>query len=101
MKKQGIKLSRVHASVIKTKLKKSGSKPAHAKPVAEAPAPVESRVKANGTITVAQIREVAATINALGGYRRMNEVLDVIREAGGTKKFSDLAEAMRSAEGVG
>ena len=67
------------------------AKPA-AKPavVVEVPAPA----KPNGTITLEQIKKVAATVNALGGFQKMTEVLEVIKEAGGVKKFRDLAEAM-------
>jgi hypothetical protein len=68
------------------------AKPA-AKPavVVEVPAPA----KPNGTITLEQIKKVAATVKALGGFQKMTEVLAVIKEAGGVKKFKDLAEAMQ------
>jgi hypothetical protein len=78
---------------------KESGKIVPADPAAEAPATI-APTKANGTVTLAQIRNVAATINALGGYQRMTKVLDVIREAGGVKKLRDLAEAMQSAEAV-
>ena len=34
------------------------------------------------------------TVNAIGGFARLNEVLGLIKEVGGLKKFKDLLEAM-------
>ncbi len=59
----------------------------------EAPA-VEKPATNGGTITLTQVKLVAATIKTLGGYQRVMEVLAVIKELGGVKKFKDLAEAM-------
>ncbi len=96
--KQGITVSRVLVSTVKTKLNKTGTgkKPAK-KPAAveAAPAPVVVEKPANGgTITLEQVKKVAQTIDTLGGYHRLTGVLDVIKELGGVKKFKDLAEAM-------
>ncbi len=62
--------------------------------VVEVPAPA----KPNGTITLEQIKKVAATVKALGSFQKMTEVLAVIKEAGGVKKFRDLAEAIMCQE---
>ena len=96
LKKQGITVSSGLVSIVKLKLKKAGAKKA-AKPaavVAEAPAPVAKPATNGGTITLEQIKKVAATVKAMGGFQRMVEVLDVIKETGGVKKFKDLVEAM-------
>ena len=69
-------------------------KVAKAKVVVEAPAPIEKPAKPADTITLEQIKKVATTVKALGGFQRMTEVLDVIKQAGGVKKFKDLAEAI-------
>ncbi len=103
---EGIKVSRILVSTVKTKLKKDGAgkKPAK-KPAAAvvaapaAPAAVEKpTTTGGGTITLDQVKKVAQTIKTLGGYQRMTEVLAVIKELGGMKKFKDLAEAMTVAE---
>ena len=103
--KEGIKVSRVLVSTIKTKLKKDGTaKKAAKKPAAavvaapQHPQPSRSRRNGGGTITLDQVKKVAQTIKTLGGYQRMTEVLAVIKELGGVKKFKDLAEAMTVAE---
>ncbi len=59
-----------------------------------APAAIATPTKPNGTITLEEIKKVAATVKALGGFQKMTEVLEVIKEAGGVKKFKDLAEAI-------
>jgi hypothetical protein len=95
--KKNIKVSRILISTIKTKLKKASTvKKAAKKPaaVAATPAVVEAPAKANGTITLEQIKKVAQTVKTLGGFQGMTEVLEVIKEAGGVKKFKELAEAM-------
>ncbi len=96
--KQRIKITTAHVSNIQGKLNKGGNatkaakKPATA--AAAAPAVVEKPTTNGGTITLVQIKLVAATIRTLGGYQRVMEVLDVIKELGGVKKFRELAEAM-------
>jgi len=67
--------------------------------VASTPARTAVEKAANGgTITLEQIRKVAQTVKAMGGYQQMTEVLAVIKEAGGPKKFKELAEAMTVTE---
>ena len=95
--KQGIKINAGHVANIKTKInketatKKPVKKPATA--VATAPAVVEKPTNGS-TITLEQVKKVAHTINTIGGFQRVTEVLEVIKELGGVKKFRDLAEAM-------
>ena len=100
LKKQGITVSSGLVSIVKSKLNKAGAKKV-AKPAAvvvETPAPVEKPVKPGDTITLEQIKKVAQTINLMGGFHHMLEVLDVIKETGGLKKFKDLAEAIACPE---
>ena len=97
--KQHIKITTAHVSNIKGKLIKSGNTKKSEKPTAAAGAPVstpavDKPAKNGDTITLAQVKLVAATIETLGGYQRVMEVLAVIKELGGLKKFKDLAEAM-------
>jgi hypothetical protein len=102
LKNQGITITPGHVSTIKGKLKKAGHGKKAAKPAAKtAAAPVAVKAapaKANGTITLEQIRKVAQTVHSMGGLMRMTEVLEVIKEAGGVKKFRELAEAMAGPE---
>ncbi len=97
--KQHITITTAHVSNIKGKLTRSGNAKKAAKPVAAAaaasvaPAAVEKPTNGS-TITLAQVKLVAHTVQTLGGYQRMTEVLAVIKELGGVKKFRDLAEAM-------
>jgi prephenate dehydratase len=94
---QGIKMTRMHVSAIKTKLKTTGAAQKVAKTeatVEAAPAAVALEKPASGMITLEQIKKVAHTIQTLGGYRRTTEVLSLVKELGGLKKFKDLAEAM-------
>ena len=102
--KQGIKITLGHVSNIKSRLKspvkvKEAARLAAvvvetAAALASVPAAIEKPAKPGNTITLERVRKVAATINAMGGFQRMVEVLEVIKEAGGVKKFRDLAEAM-------
>ena len=89
--KQHIKITTAHVSNIKGKLNKGGT----AKKAAKKPAAVvEKPVKNGDTITLEQVKKVAHTIQTLGGYQRVIEVLAVIKDLGGVKKFKDMAEAM-------
>ena len=89
--KQRIKITTAHVSNIKGKLNKGGT----AKKAAKKPAAVvEKPVKNGDTITLEQVKKVAHTIQTLGGYQRVIEVLAVIKDLGGVKKFKDMAEAM-------
>ena len=94
--KDGITVSRILVSTIKTKLKKaSTAKMVAKKPaVAATPAIVEKPTTNGGTITLEQVKKVACTIRTIGGIQRVTEVLEVIKELGGVKKFKELAEAM-------
>ena len=99
--KQGIKLTPAHVGTIKAIDKKSRTaKKAAKKAVAAvaaapaAPAVVEKPAKNGDTITLEQVKQVAHTIQMLGGLQRVIEVLAVIKDLGGVKKFKDLAEAM-------
>jgi len=100
--KQGITITPGHVSAIKGKLKMAGNgKKKAAKPArkpAPAPAAVEKPATNGRTITLEQVKKVAQTVKAMGGYQRMIEVLEVIKELGGVKKFKDLAEAMTVTE---
>jgi hypothetical protein len=97
---QGIKMTRMHVSAIKTKLSKTGTakKAAKRQEAAKAAAPaapaVVEKPTNGGTITLDQVKKVAHTISMIGGYQRVTEVLEVIKELGGVKKFRELAEAM-------
>ena len=57
-----------------------------------ASAPVE---KAANTVTVEQVKAVAQTVKAIGGFDPLNELLGLIREVGGLRRFKDLLEAMQ------
>src|SRR5208337_4661878 len=102
LNKRGITISAKHVSNIRGKFKKAGNgtkkaiKPA---PVATpAPVAVEKPATNGGAITLEHIKQVAQTVQAMGGHQRMNEVLDVIKAMGGVKKFKDLADAMTATE---
>ena len=96
--KQGIKITPGYAANIKVALGKTQAINDAAKKQAvtktAAPATVDKPAKNGDTITLTQVKLVAATIKTLGGYERLSEVLAVIKELGGVKKFKDLAEAM-------
>ena len=97
--KQGVKITAAHVSNIRSQLKRRRSAkkaalaavPAAAatEPVAAAPAAVPA-----GTIALAHVKAVAQTVQAMGGFDRLNELLAVIREVGGLKKFKDLVDAI-------
>jgi hypothetical protein len=97
LNEQGIKITRSHVGNIKTKINntRTAKNAATAEAAAAAtPAVVEKPATTGGTITLVQVKLVAATIRTLGGYQRVTEVLEVIKELGGVKKFRELAEAM-------
>jgi len=62
---------------------------------APAPDPAPPVLKAANTVTVEQVKAVALTIKAIGGYDRLNELLGLIREVGGLRRFKDLLDAMQ------
>ncbi|MGA2063312.1 MAG: hypothetical protein ABSG67_22810 [Thermoguttaceae bacterium] len=96
LKKQGIKITPKHVANIKAKINKARTVKKLAKqkaaPVTEPAAPVE---KAANTVTVEQVKAVAQTIKAIGGFDRLNELLGLIREVGGLRRFKDLLDAMQ------
>ena len=95
--KEGVEVSTILVSGIKTRVKKASPKAKKAAAVATTPAAppaVQKPTTNGGTITLDQIKKVAQTIRTLGGYQRVTEVLEVIKELGGVKKFKDLAEAI-------
>ena len=53
-----------------------------------------------GTIALEHVKAVARTVQAVGGFDRLNDLLVVIREVGGLKKFKDLSEAMSATDVV-
>jgi len=63
-----------------------------ASPAPEPVAPVE---KAANTVTVEQVKAVAQTIKAIGGFDRFNELLGLIREVEASSPFSSLAAYKR------
>ena len=96
LKKQGIKITPKHVANIKAKINKARTVKKLAKQkaatVTEPAAPVE---KAANTVTVEQVKAVAQTIKAIGGFDRLNELLGLIREVGGLRRFKDLLDAMQ------
>jgi len=70
----------------------------------KAPAPetvtatVEKPTKNGDVVTLEQVKAVAQTVRAIGGFGRLNELLGLIREVGGVRRFKDLSEAMSIAE---
>ena len=72
----------------------------------KAPAPetvtatVEKPTKNGDVVTLEQVKAVAQTVRAIGGFGRLNELLGLIRGVGGVRRFKDLSEAMSVAESV-
>jgi|GEM_PF-738361 arginine repressor len=99
LSKQGIKITPKHVANIKTKINKARTARKAAKQQAAvevaAPAAVEKPTKAGYTITLEQVKAVAQTIKAIGGFDRLNELLGLIREVGGLRRFKDLLDAMQ------
>ena len=73
----------------------------------KAPAPetvtatVEKPTKNGDMVTLEQVKAVAQTVRAIGGFGRLNELLGLIRGVGGVRRFKDLSEAMSVTESVG
>jgi arginine repressor len=99
LNKQGIKITPKHVANIKTKINKArtAKKAVKQKAAVEvaAPAAVEKTTKAGDTITLDQVKKVAQTIKAIGGFGPLNELLGLIREVGGLRRFKDLLDAMQ------
>ncbi|MGA2062595.1 MAG: hypothetical protein ABSG67_19100 [Thermoguttaceae bacterium] len=93
LKKQGIKITPKHVANIKAKINKARTVKKAAKQ--KAPEPVAPVAKAANTVTVEQVKAVAQTIKAIGGFERLNELLGLIREVGGLRRFKDLLDAMQ------
>ena len=101
LKKEGIDVAPNYVAAIKSKLNKTSTVKKVAKPTpvaAPAPVAVEKPATNGGTITLEQVKKVAQTVKAMGGYQSMTAVLDVIKALGGVKKFKELAEAMTVTE---
>jgi len=102
--RQGTTVTSALVSAVKFRLNNPGNGKTRAKraakPVVEAVVPAAvAKPAANGNgITLEQIKTVAQTVKAIGGYQKMAELLVVIKEAGGAKKFKELAEAMTVSE---
>jgi hypothetical protein len=62
---------------------------------------VEKPTKTGDMVTLEQVKAVAQTVRAIGGFGRLNELLGLIRGVGGVRRFKDLAEAMSVTESVG
>ena len=99
--KKGIKVTANYVATLKSQAKrkrqarKAATTPA-AVPAAVAaePALPEKPVTPAGTIALEHVKAVARTVQAMGGFDRLRDLLEVIREVGGLKKFRDLVEAM-------
>ena len=111
MKKQGTEIKVSYIYNIRTQSrKKSGQKSAGRKAgtvktkaaAAQAPAAAaatpEKRPEPAGTVTLEQIKAVAHTIKAIGGFGPLNELVSLIREVGGLRRFKDLVDAINTAE---
>ncbi len=62
---------------------------------------VEKPTKNGDMVTLEQVKAVAQTVRAIGGFGQLNELLGLIRAVGGVRRFKDLLEAMSLAESVG
>lgn len=76
----------------------TNGQPTAAAPGAAPIAAAETRTKPGNAITLEQIKMVGQMVKAIGGFRRLHEMLCVIKEVGGLKKFEDLLEAMEVTE---
>ena len=63
-------------------------------------ATVEKPTKNGDVVTLEQVKAVAQTVRAIGGFGRLNELLGLIREVGGVRRFKDLSEAMSESVGT-
>jgi hypothetical protein len=62
--------------------------------VVATPEPIAVEKKAGDTVNFEQIRAVTQTVNAIGGFARLHELLGLIKEVGGLKKFKELLDAL-------
>ena len=97
--KKGIVITPGHAANIKSKItngkKKTPSRAMAVVATATKPEPVK---KPNDTITLEQIRKVAKTVKAVGGFVKLHELLGVIQDAGGLEQFKELLAAMSATD---
>ncbi len=63
-----------------------------------ATAAVEKTSKVGDAVTLDQLRSVAQTVKAVGGFGRFQELLGTIREVGGLRRCRGLLEAMSATE---
>ena len=56
--------------------------------------PATAEKKAGDMITFDQLRAVTQTVNTIGGFTRLNELLGLIKEVGGLRKMKELIGAM-------
>ena len=61
-------------------------------------ATAEKPTKNGDVVTLEQVKAVAQTVKAIGGFGRLNDLLGLIREVGGVRRFKDLSEAMSVVE---
>jgi hypothetical protein len=96
LNKQGIKIKPSHVANIKSQINKTrtAKKAVAAKKAPAAEPVVVAPEKATNTITIEQVKAVAQTVKAIGGFSRLNDLLGLIKEVGGVKRFKDLLEAM-------
>ena len=72
----------------------------------KAPAPetvratVEKPTKNGDVVTLEQVKAVAQTVRAIGGFGRLNELLGLIRGVGGVRRFKDLSDAISESVGT-
>ena len=50
--------------------------------------------KNGDTVTLQQVKAVAQTVKAIGGFGHLNELLGLVREVGGLRKMKELIGAM-------
>jgi len=101
--KKGVVITTRYATNIKSRRKKKRSratKTAVAVPVTQQPATPQPAMPVTQceTITLAQIRQVAKTVKAVGGVVKMHELLSAIQDVGGLERFKDLLAAMSTPE---
>ena len=80
--KKGIAITPGHVANIKSKMKNGKKKTRSPVTAVAATAPKPEPVTLNETITLEQIRKVAKTIQAVGGFVKLSELLGVIQNVG-------------------
>ena len=59
---------------------------------------IKPPTKPSEAITLEQIRKVAKTIKAVGGFVKLHELLGVIQDVGGLEQFKELLAAMSATD---